>query len=137
VLAFLNGTGFSNYVESFDRVTGFSTRGNDTAEMYGAAGADQFFSNGRSRLIQSADYLVRTENFRTVRAYGGGGVDTAELQDLLGSHRITGRENWFRLSSADSVTGYDFEQVTAVARASRRPTVDVAAIDYLFTRLGF
>ena len=137
VLAFLNGIGFSNYVESFDLVVGFSTGGNDTADMYGTAGADQFFSNGRSRRIQAADYLVQTENFRTVRAYGGAGADTAELQDLLSSHRITGRANWFRLSNTDSVTGYDFEQVTAVPRAGQRPTVDVTSIDYMFAKVGF
>jgi parallel beta-helix repeat protein len=137
VLAFLNGVGFSNYVESFDRVTGLSTGGNDTADIYGTAGSDQFSSNGRSRLIQAADYLVQTENFRNVRAYGGGGTDVALLQDLLASHTISGRANWFRLANADSVTGYDFEQVTAAARSGQRPQADVTAIDYVFTRVGF
>jgi hypothetical protein len=137
VLAFFNGVGFSNYVEGFRHVSAISTGGNDTADLYDTPGDDRLVVNGRMRRMEADHYSVQTENFKAVRAYASSGNDLVLLQQLLTTDLIRGRNNWVSLINADVVTALGFDQVTATAKPGQKPQLDLVAIDYLFTKVGW
>jgi subtilisin family serine protease len=134
VLAYLNGSGFSNFVQGFGHVTAFSRSGVDSASLYGTSGVDWLTANNGSLRLSANDYAIATNNFRNAQVYGNGGNDAVWLQELDGNDLVRGRAAWFSLSDADSLTGYGFEQVTAIAKTGATPQSDVQAVDYLFTK---
>jgi hypothetical protein len=65
------------------------------------------------------------------------GNDTVTMQQLATSDSVRGRANWASVTNADSVTAFGMDRVTAAARSGQRPRLDVTAIDYLFSRVGW
>jgi hypothetical protein len=69
-LAYLNGIGFSNFVQGFDRVTAFSRGGVDSASLYRISGADRLSVTDTTQRVQATDYVVETNDFSRVSSYG-------------------------------------------------------------------
>ena len=99
--AVLEGTGFSNRVESFAKVYAYSTAGGvDVAKMFDSTGNDTFYATpvqaymtGKYGATSSTEYYHEVNNFAGVHAYSTqGGTDLATLHDSAGNE--IGRASW-------------------------------------------
>jgi Subtilase family len=138
-VSYMSSAGTMNVAFGFESVTANSQNGGtDIAGFYDSAGDDVFTQNNRLRKMEGANYLVQAQNFAVnVANASNGGQDTVVLLDLNRSDALFGRGNQLAATSADQMATYGFERAVAYAKTGQRPRVDIAAVDYLFSKSGF
>jgi hypothetical protein len=118
-------------------VSVLATTGGDTGTLFGSAGNDTLTVWAGVRLWQASGVQVRAEGFQSVRFYGGAGRDqvnfyTAGKESWLGGRGSTG---WVYAPGYTTELA-DIESLLAVTRAKHRLHTELAALDYLFRKIG-
>ena len=136
--AVLQGPGYSNTVRAFDYVHAYSiTGGRDVAQLYGSSGDDEFVSWPEWTRLSGPGYFIRVKMFEEVTVDGGGGNDTAVVNDSPGPDALVATGTEFRLSGNGASIAYlhkllGFEQIRARSHGgANTKSVDPAALAYL------
>jgi hypothetical protein len=143
----LSGPGFQSIAAGFGSVTVLATSGGDTGTLIGSAGNDTLTVWAGLRVFQGGGVGIRLEGFQTIRFYGGAATDqvhfyTAGSDSWLGGRKSTG---WVyapaSAASGNTSSGYttelaEIESLLAHTRAKHRLHTELAALDYLFRKIG-
>jgi hypothetical protein len=144
----LTGPGYQSIAAGYGSVSVLATSGSDTGTLIGSAGDDTLTVWAGVRDFQGGGTSIRAEGFQSVRFYGGAGTDrvnfyTAGSDSWLGGRRDTG---WV-YAPASAAPGYTvasgyttelaaIESLLAHTRAKHRLHTELAALDYLFRKIG-
>ncbi len=143
----LSGPGFQSIAAGFGSVTVLATSGGDTGTLIGSAGNDVLTIWAGARDFQGGGVSIRVEGFQTMRFHGGAGTDqvnfyTTGSDSWLGGRKSTG---WV-YAPANAAPGYpgsgyttelaEIESLLAHTRAKHRLHTELAALDYLFRKIG-
>lgn len=144
----LSGPGYQSIAAGFGSVTVLATSGGDTGTLIGSAGDDTLTVWAGIRDFQGGGASIRAEGFQSVRFYGGAGTDqvnfyTASTDSWLGGRKDTG---WVYAPASASTgnkaaPGYTtelaaIESLLAHTRVKHRLHTELAALDYLFRKIG-
>jgi Ca2+-binding RTX toxin-like protein len=134
----LSGSGFQSTAEGFGNVTIYATAGSgDHANLTGSAGNDTLTVWAGVRLLDAGGVQMRAENFQTATFSGGEGWDRVD-------YYVTGKKGWLGGSGETGwvhATGFttefaEVESLLAHARARQKLRTELAALDYLFRKIG-
>lgn len=93
-LGSLSGAGYVNSVTGYDSILGYAIfGGEDTAELAGTAGYDEFIGKPTITKIVSENYYLRTKYFDHVTVIGYGGDDFARIYGARGVEHFVGGQN--------------------------------------------
>jgi hypothetical protein len=134
----LRGAGYSLRAEGFDEITVLATAGTgDLAGFYGSAGNDRLSIWGGNRTLYSGGVQIRTDGFAAVYFDGAGGWDQVDFYSSTTRPRLRGRDD--RASLTDGAFATELagvESLLASVRKNHRLQTDLAAIDFIFRRIG-
>ncbi|MCI0358956.1 MAG: S8 family peptidase [Planctomycetaceae bacterium] len=134
----LAGPGFVSSAQGFGHITVIATSGGgDTAQLTGSSGNDTLIVWAGVRLFQGGGTTIRAEGFETLRFEGGDGFDrvdfyTAGKRSWLGGQGDTG---WVYAPSF-TTEFTDVESLLAHVRSKHKLSTELAALDYVFRKIG-
>jgi subtilisin family serine protease len=134
----LTGPGYVSSAEGFGHVTICATAGGaDTAQLTGSSGNDTLIVWADVRLFQGGGVNIRAEGFEKLRYDGGEGFDqvdfyTAGKRSWLGGQDSTG---WV-YAPGFTTEFAEVESLLAHARAKHKLSTELAALDYIFRKIG-
>ena len=134
----LSGGGFRSSVEGFGNVTIYATAGSrDSARLVGSAGDDTLLVSGGTRQLTGGGVTIRTEGFQSVQFQGGGGQDTVDFTTTGRQSSLGGRADAGWIAALGYTTEFsEVESLLANVRMGDRVSTDLAALDFVFRRIG-
>lgn len=137
--AYLSSGNYLNYARGFDRYNAFGGKGgSDKAQLYDSPGNDRYVDRGTYSYLTGDGFLSYVKGFEKIDVFASQGNDVAEFYDLDSRHTFYGRSDLGVVFGAGrgvrSVRNFD--KVIARAAAGEEPAANVAALDYVFERVG-
>ena len=134
----LAGSGFHSIAQGFGNVTVHATAGSgDHAVLLGSSGDDRLRVWKGVRILEAGGVQIRTENFQSARFYAGAGFDEVHFHTAGKPGWIGGQDSTGTLRSQGFTTELaDAETLLAYAKAKHKLRTELAALDYLFRRIG-
>ncbi len=141
----LSGLGFANSVAEFGSILAYATYGgDDSAELTGTEGYDEFIGKPTVSKVVSADQYLRTKYFDHVTVLGNGGDDFARIYGNEGAEHFVGGPNFgemvgegfhYRVEGYLSVHGYSRGKTGDTAVLSDSPGDDTLVTSPVFAKI--
>lgn len=119
----------TNVMVGFDTISARASDATDRAELTGGPGDDSYVSLPGNVQLTSGGAVVNARMFPITRAFGGGGQDTAILQDSSETDRFVGRALYAYLKNSDYLNYVSGFRVTAVASQGGPDFADISQFD--------
>ena len=134
----LVGSGFHSIAQGFGNVTIHATAvSGDQAVLLGSSGDDRLRVWKGVRVLEVGGVQIRAENFQSARFYAGAGFDEVHFHTAGKPAWIGGQGNTSTLRSQGFTTELaDAETLLAYAKAKHKLRTELAALDYLFRKIG-
>ena len=141
----LSGLGFANSATEFGSILAYATSGgDDSAELRGTEGYDEFIGKPAVTKVVSADQYLRTKYFDHVTVVGNGGDDFARIYGDEGAEHFVGGPNFgemngegfhYRVEGYLSVHGYSRGSTGDTAVLSDSPGDDTLVTSPVFAKI--
>lgn len=138
--AYLYNATFLVQVAGFDAVVGHASTGIDRADLFDSSGNDVFDGFPTDARMSGMRYANSAVGFDRVygHAVNGGSDDHGVLRESTSLDEFFGRTNFGQFTNFVSFFYFlqGFDRITLFSDINGPDRVDVAAVDYLFTRVG-